>query len=153
MKGRSPAPSRTAAASSSGDGGTLFLDEIRRHERQDAGEGVARFRSRSSTGRRAVERQGRRPRDRRDNKDLPGEIRAGRFRRTLLPPERHPDLRAALRERDATSNCLRPITFMAEFAREYGRRPKAARFRRGDGAPQLPVAGNVRELRNVIERS
>jgi two-component system nitrogen regulation response regulator NtrX len=86
------------------------------------------------------------------NKDLPSEIRAGRFREDLyfrlnvipifVPP---------LRDRDADVPVLADH-FMAEFAREYGRRPKkldpsaAARLR----AYRWP--GNVRELRNVIER-
>jgi two-component system, NtrC family, nitrogen regulation response regulator NtrX len=86
------------------------------------------------------------------NKELPAEIRAGRFREDLyfrlnvipifVPP---------LRDRDADVPVLADH-FMAEFAREYGRRPKkldpsaAARLR----AYRWP--GNVRELRDVIER-
>jgi two-component system nitrogen regulation response regulator NtrX len=86
------------------------------------------------------------------NKDLPAEIRAGRFREDLyfrlnvipvyVPP---------LRER-AGDIPLLAEHFMADFAREYGRRPKridagaAARLR------SYPWPGNVRELRNVIER-
>jgi two-component system nitrogen regulation response regulator NtrX len=86
------------------------------------------------------------------NKDLPGEIKAGRFRDDLyfrlnvipifVPP---------LRDREADVPLLADH-FMAEFAREYGRRPKrldpsaAGRLR----AYRWP--GNVRELRNVIER-
>src|SRR3954452_7338698 len=86
------------------------------------------------------------------NKDLPTEIRAGRFREDLyfrlnvipifVPP---------LREREADIPLL-AAHFMDELAREYGRRPKrlgpgAAAGLRGD-----QWAGNVRELRNVIER-
>jgi two-component system nitrogen regulation response regulator NtrX len=86
------------------------------------------------------------------NKDLPAEIRDGRFREDLyfrlnvipifVPP---------LRDRDADVPLLADH-FMAEMAREYGRRLKkldaqaAARLR----AYHWP--GNVRELRNVIER-
>ena len=86
------------------------------------------------------------------NKDLPAEIRAGRFREDLyfrlnvipvyVPP---------LRER-AGDIPLLADHFMADLAREYGRRPKridagaAARLR------SYPWPGNVRELRNVIER-
>jgi two-component system, NtrC family, nitrogen regulation response regulator NtrX len=86
------------------------------------------------------------------NKDLPAEIRAGRFREDLyfrlnvipvyVPP---------LRER-AGDIPLLADHFMTDFAREYGRRPKridagaAARLR------SYPWPGNVRELRNVIER-
>jgi two-component system nitrogen regulation response regulator NtrX len=86
------------------------------------------------------------------NKDLPAEIRDGRFREDLyfrlnvipifVPP---------LRDRDSDVPLLADH-FMAEMAREYGRRLKkldaqaAARLR----AYHWP--GNVRELRNVIER-
>ena len=86
------------------------------------------------------------------NKDLTAEIRAGRFREDLyfrlnvipvyVPP---------LRERGGDIPLLADH-FMAELAREYGRRPKgfdagaAARLR------SYPWPGNVRELRNVIER-
>jgi two-component system nitrogen regulation response regulator NtrX len=86
------------------------------------------------------------------NKDLQTEIRAGNFREDLffrlnvipifVPP---------LRERPEDIPLLADH-FMAEFAREYGRRLK-----RFDSAATLvleryPWPGNVRELRNVIER-
>jgi two-component system nitrogen regulation response regulator NtrX len=86
------------------------------------------------------------------NKDLQAEIRAGNFREDLyfrlnvipifVPP---------LRERQEDIPMLADH-FMAEFAREYGRRLK-----RFDSAAVLriqryPWPGNVRELRNVIER-
>jgi two-component system nitrogen regulation response regulator NtrX len=86
------------------------------------------------------------------NKDLQGEIRAGRFREDLyfrlnvipiyVPP---------LRDR-ADDIPLLADHFMAEFAREYGRRPKT--FDRSATAvlQQYSWPGNVRELRNVIER-
>ena len=86
------------------------------------------------------------------NKDLQMEIRAGNFREDLyfrlnvlpvfVPPlrERHEDIP------------LLGEHFMAEFAREYGRRPKSL----GQGAlamlQRYSWPGNVRELRNVIER-
>jgi len=86
------------------------------------------------------------------NKDLPVEIKAGRFREDLffrlnvipifVPPlrERREDV-ARLAEH-----------FIRVFAREYGRRlktmdPSAAAVLEG-----YPWPGNVRELRNVIER-
>jgi two-component system nitrogen regulation response regulator NtrX len=86
------------------------------------------------------------------NKDLPTEIRAGRFREDLyfrlnvipvfVPP---------LRERESDIPSLAEH-FIAELSREYGRRPKkfdpdAMAALRHYGWP-----GNVRELRNVIER-
>jgi two-component system nitrogen regulation response regulator NtrX len=86
------------------------------------------------------------------NKDLQAEIRAGRFREDLyfrlnvipifVPPlrDRHEDIP------------LLADHFMAEFAREYGRRVKG--FESGARAvlERYPWPGNVRELRNVIER-
>jgi two-component system nitrogen regulation response regulator NtrX len=86
------------------------------------------------------------------NKDLPVEIRAGRFREDLyfrlnvipvyVPP---------LRNRNGDIPLLAQH-FMTELAREYGRRPK--RFDPGAAARlrSYPWPGNVRELRNVIER-
>jgi two-component system, NtrC family, nitrogen regulation response regulator NtrX len=86
------------------------------------------------------------------NKDLQSEIRAGHFREDLyfrlnvipifVPP---------LRERPEDIPLLADH-FMAEFAREYGRRVK--RFEPGAriALQQYPWPGNVRELRNVIER-
>jgi two-component system nitrogen regulation response regulator NtrX len=86
------------------------------------------------------------------NKDLPAEIRAGRFREDLffrlnvipifVPP---------LREREDDIPLLADY-FMRELAREYGRRPKTI-----DPAAMAVLRrhawpGNVRELRNVVER-
>jgi two-component system nitrogen regulation response regulator NtrX len=86
------------------------------------------------------------------NKDLPTEIRAGRFREDLyfrlnvipisVPP---------LRDRDADIPLLAEH-FMAEFAREYGRRPKRLDAGAATGLRSYHWPGNVRELRNVIER-
>jgi two-component system nitrogen regulation response regulator NtrX len=86
------------------------------------------------------------------NKDLPTEIRAGRFREDLyfrlnvipisVPP---------LRDRDADIPLLAEH-FMAEFAREYGRRPKRLDAGAAAGLRGYRWPGNVRELRNVIER-
>src|SRR5579872_36724 len=86
------------------------------------------------------------------NKDLQAEIRGGRFREDLyfrlnvipifVPP---------LRDRQEDIPMLADH-FMAEFAREYGRRAKG--FEAGARAviQHYPWPGNVRELRNVIER-
>jgi two-component system, NtrC family, nitrogen regulation response regulator NtrX len=86
------------------------------------------------------------------NKDLPAEIRAGRFREDLyfrlnvipifVPP---------LRDRDADIPLLAEH-FMAELAREYGRRPKRLDSGAAAGLRTYRWPGNVRELRNVIER-
>ena len=86
------------------------------------------------------------------NKELTGEIRAGRFREDLyfrlnvipifVPP---------LRDRGADIALLADH-FMAEFAREYGRRPKRLDAGAATGLQSYRWPGNVRELRNVIER-
>jgi len=86
------------------------------------------------------------------NKDLTAEIRAGRFREDLyfrlnvipifVPP---------LRDRDSDIRMLAEH-FMAEFAREYGRRPKRLDPGAATGLRTYRWPGNVRELRNVIER-
>jgi two-component system nitrogen regulation response regulator NtrX len=86
------------------------------------------------------------------NKDLPTEIRAGRFREDLyfrlnvipifVPP---------LRDRDNDIPVLADH-FMVEFAREYGRRAKRLDQGAATGLRSYRWPGNVRELRNVIER-
>jgi two-component system nitrogen regulation response regulator NtrX len=86
------------------------------------------------------------------NKDLPSEIRAGRFREDLyfrlnVVPIFVPPLRD--RENDVM---LLAEHFMAEFAREYGRRPKRLDPGAATGLRSYRWPGNVRELRNVIER-
>jgi two-component system nitrogen regulation response regulator NtrX len=86
------------------------------------------------------------------NKDLPGEIRAGRFREDLyfrlnvipifVPP---------LRDRQDDIPMLADH-FMAELSREYGRRAKKLDTGAIAGLCRYGWPGNVRELRNVIER-
>jgi two-component system nitrogen regulation response regulator NtrX len=86
------------------------------------------------------------------NKDLPTEIRGGRFREDLyfrlnvipifVPP---------LRDRDADIPLLAEH-FMSDLAREYGRRPKRLDPGAAAGLRSYKWPGNVRELRNVIER-
>jgi two-component system, NtrC family, nitrogen regulation response regulator NtrX len=86
------------------------------------------------------------------NKDLQAEIRSGGFREDLyfrlnvipvfVPP---------LRER-REDIALLADHFMAEFAREYGRRLKRFEPTAITVIEQYPWPGNVRELRNVIER-
>jgi two-component system, NtrC family, nitrogen regulation response regulator NtrX len=86
------------------------------------------------------------------NKDLQSEIRAGRFREDLyfrlnvipifVPP---------LRDRQEDIPLLADH-FMADFAREYGRRPKRFESAARTVLQRYPWPGNVRELRNVIER-
>jgi two-component system nitrogen regulation response regulator NtrX len=86
------------------------------------------------------------------NKDLPAEIRAGNFREDLyyrlnVIPVFVPPLRD--RQEDIP---LLADHFMAEFAREYGRRPKVFEPAARLTLQHYPWPGNVRELRNVIER-
>jgi two-component system nitrogen regulation response regulator NtrX len=86
------------------------------------------------------------------NKDLPAEIRAGRFREDLyfrlnvvpiaVPP---------LRQRDEDIPLLAEH-FMAALAREYGRRPKTFEPEAVLALQRYPWPGNVRELRNLVER-
>jgi two-component system, NtrC family, nitrogen regulation response regulator NtrX len=86
------------------------------------------------------------------NKDLQTEIRHGNFREDLyfrlnvipisVPP---------LRERQEDIPLLAEH-FMAEFAREYGRRIKSVDAAAAALLQNCPWPGNVRELRNVIER-
>jgi two-component system nitrogen regulation response regulator NtrX len=86
------------------------------------------------------------------NKDLQTEIRNGHFREDLyfrlnvipifVPP---------LRERQEDIPLLAEH-FMAEFAREYGRRIKGFDPTAISILQHYPWPGNVRELRNVIER-
>src|SRR5512132_1086153 len=86
------------------------------------------------------------------NKDLPAEIRAGRFREDLyfrlnvipifVPP---------LRDREADVPLLAEH-FIAELAREYGKRPQRLDPGAAAGLRSYRWPGNVRELRNVIER-
>jgi two-component system nitrogen regulation response regulator NtrX len=86
------------------------------------------------------------------NKDLKAEIRSGQFREDLyfrlnvipifVPP---------LRDRQDDIPLLAEH-FMAEFAREYGRRLKTFSPAATALMQQYLWPGNVRELRNVIER-
>jgi len=86
------------------------------------------------------------------NKDLTEELRQGRFREDLyFRLNVIPMFVPALRSRGADVIRLAEH-FMAEFGREYGRRPK---YFAADANAVLQAyrwPGNVRELRNVIER-
>jgi two-component system nitrogen regulation response regulator NtrX len=86
------------------------------------------------------------------NKDLQAEIRAGTFREDLyfrlnVVPIYVPPLRD--RQEDIP---LLADHFMAEFAREYGRRVKSFEAPATGVLQRYAWPGNVRELRNVIER-
>src|SRR5947207_15593091 len=135
------------------DGGTIFLDEIGdmslktqakvlrvlQEQTMEAVGGTARI----TVDARVVAAT---------NKELQSEIRAGRFRDDLyfrlnvipifVPP---------LRDR-ADDIGLLADHFMAEFAREYGRRIKGFDAGARSVLQHYAWPGNVRELRNVIER-
>jgi two-component system nitrogen regulation response regulator NtrX len=86
------------------------------------------------------------------NKDLQTEIRTGNFREDLyfrlnVIPIFVPPLRERLDDIPLLAE-----HFMAEFAREYGRRLKVFEPTATSVLQHYPWPGNVRELRNVIER-
>ena len=86
------------------------------------------------------------------NKDLPMEIRAGRFREDLyFRLNVIPIFVPALRDRQEDIPLLADH-FMALMAREYGRRPKTFERDAVTVLQQYAWPGNVRELRNVVER-
>jgi len=135
------------------DGGTIFLDEIADMSLKTQAKALRVLQEQ------VVERVGSTSRTAVDvrilaatNKDLPTEIKSGRFREDLyfrlnvvpifVPP---------LRDRRADIPLLADH-FMAEFAHEYGRRPKSFAAEALAGLRNYAWPGNVRELRNVIER-
>src|SRR6187397_747718 len=86
------------------------------------------------------------------NKDLQAEIRAGRFREDLyFRLNVIPIFAPPLRDRQEDIPLLADH-FMADFAREYGRRVKGFDSGARSVLQHYPWPGNVRELRNVIER-
>jgi len=86
------------------------------------------------------------------NKDLQAEIRRGRFREDLFfRLNVIPIFVPALRDRQEDIPLLADH-FMADFAREYGRRLKSFESGARAALQRYPWPGNVRELRNVIER-
>jgi two-component system nitrogen regulation response regulator NtrX len=135
------------------DGGTIFLDEIADMSLKTQAKVLRVLQEQTME---AVGGSARIKVDARvlaaTNKDLQVEIRAGRFREDLyfrlnVIPVFVPPLRD--RQEDIP---LLADHFLAEFAREYGRRIKG--FEPGASAVLQHYAwpGNVRELRNVIER-
>jgi two-component system nitrogen regulation response regulator NtrX len=86
------------------------------------------------------------------NKDLPTEIRAGRFREDLyFRLNVVPIVVPALRERQEDIPLLADH-FMALLAREYGRRVKTFDAGALAALKDYSWPGNVRELRNLVER-
>jgi two-component system nitrogen regulation response regulator NtrX len=135
------------------NGGTIFLDEIADMSLKTQAKVLRVLQEQ------VMERVGGTQRIRVDvrvlaatNKDLPAEIRAGRFREDLyfrlnvipifVPP---------LRDRRDDIPLLADH-FMALMAAEYGRRPKRLAPEAIGRLQHYAWPGNVRELRNVIER-
>jgi two-component system nitrogen regulation response regulator NtrX len=86
------------------------------------------------------------------NKDLPAEIRGGRFREDLyfrlnVVPIHVPPLRERVQDIPLLAD-----HFMAMLAREYGRRPKIFDADATSTLQRYAWPGNVRELRNLVER-
>jgi two-component system, NtrC family, nitrogen regulation response regulator NtrX len=135
------------------DGGTIFLDEIGDMSLKTQAKVLRVLQEQS------MEPVGGTTRIRVDarvlaatNKDLQAEIRAGNFREDLyfrlnVIPISVPPLRD--RQEDIP---LLADHFMAEFSREYGRRPKTFDSAAISVIQYYPWPGNVRELRNLIER-
>jgi two-component system nitrogen regulation response regulator NtrX len=135
------------------NGGTIFLDEIADMSLKTQAKVLRVLQEQ------VMERVGGTQRIRVDvrvlaatNKDLPSEIRAGRFREDLyfrlnVIPIYVPPLRD--RQQDIP---LLAEHFMALLAAEYGRRPKRLAPEAAARLQQYAWPGNVRELRNVIER-
>ncbi len=135
------------------DGGTLFLDEIADMSLKTQAKVLRALQEQ------VVDRVGGTTSIRIDvrviaatNKDLPVEIRAGRFREDLyfrlnvipvfVPP---------LRERAGDIPALAEH-FVLQLAQEYGRRPKRIDSEAMAALQVYAWPGNVRELRNMIER-
>ena len=83
------------------------------------------------------------------NKDLPTEIRGGRFRRIYSDST---SSRFSCRCASASRMPLLAEHFMAMLAREYGWRPKTFEPDAVRALQRYLWPGNVRELRNVVER-
>ena len=135
------------------DGGTIFLDEIADMSLKTQAKVLRVLQEQ------VMERVGGTQRIKVDvrvlaatNKDLPGEIRAGRFREDLyFRLNVIPIFVPALRDRQQDIPLLAEH-FMAVLAAEYGRRTKRLASEAAARLQQYGWPGNVRELRNVIER-
>jgi two-component system nitrogen regulation response regulator NtrX len=135
------------------DGGTIFLDEIADMSLKTQAKVLRVLQEQTME---AVGGSARIKVDARvlaaTNKDLQVEIRSGRFREDLyFRLNVIPIFVPALRERQEDIPLLADH-FMAEFAREYGRRVKGFDAGARSVLQYYPWPGNVRELRNVIER-
>ena len=135
------------------DGGTIFLDEIGDMSLKTQAKVLRALQEQ------VVEPVGSTQRIKVDvrviaatNKDLPAAIKAGEFREDLyFRLAVIPIFVPALRDRQPDIASL-AAHFMAGFAQEYGRRPKAFSPDATALLGRYAWPGNVRELRNLIER-
>ena len=125
----------------------------RRHEPEDAGQGAARAAGAGRrTGRRRGQRARRRARARRDeqgssDRDPRVALSRGSYFRLNVIPIFVPPLR------DRADDVPRLAEyFMSELAREYGRRRKTFDPQAMSTLQRYRWPGNVREMRNVLER-
>ncbi len=135
------------------DGGTIFLDEVADMSLKTQAKVLRVLQEQvvepvGSTSRGAVDVRVLAA----TNKDLLGEIRAGRFREDLyFRLNVVPIFVSPLRNRTEDIPLLADY-FMAEFAHEYGRRRKSFDVGALAELRGYEWPGNVRELRNVVER-
>ena len=150
-RGRATARARFEAA----NGGTLFLDEIGDMSLDDAGQAPARAPGgRGDAGRQHGDA---RPVDVRivsaTSKNLPDEIARGALPRGPLPPPQRADHRRAAAARAARGHPGAGRALPAPGQRrERRQRPSACRRARSTSSSSCPGTGNVRELRNLMER-
>ena len=135
------------------DGGTIFLDEVADMSLKTQAKVLRVLQEQvvepvGSTSRGAVDVRVLAA----TNKDLLGEIQAGRFREDLyFRLNVVPIFVSPLRNRTEDIPLLADY-FMAEFAHEYGRRRKSFDVGALAELRGYEWPGNVRELRNVVER-
>ena len=137
-------------------GGTRVPRRDRRDERRPPDQAAAHAREPRDHARRRAHRRGRstcassRPR----NRDLEAEVANKRFRQDLLlPPQRHqPDRSAAARARRRTSRRWRAASSPRRRAPPK-RRPPRLSAEALELLQRYAWPGNIRELRNVIERA
>ena len=136
------------------DRGTIFLDEVGDMSAEDAGQGAARAAGRRGRAARVgADDQGGRARDRRDEQEPRGRDREGAASARIstsasrvipihVPPlrERPEDIPLLVRH------------YMDYFSRENNVRPKRITPAALDALQRYRWKGNIRELRNTVER-
>ena len=136
------------------DRGTIFLDEVGDMSAEDPGQGAARAAGRRGRAARiGADDQGGRPRHRRDEQESRGGDREGTLPRgSVLPPRGDSDLTC---RRCASGRRTSPLLvrhYMDYFSRENNVRPKRITQAALDALQRYRWKGNIRELRNTVER-